>query len=84
MRAQRERPPAPARDGLLAYSVLSGAAATFAGAVASLAAEGSGARLLVWLVVTVAVACSAGIWWGRCPATAHRLVPGRMSRSGHR
>jgi hypothetical protein len=81
---QDNRGSAPARDGFLAYCVLSGAVATLAGAAASLLAGGAGSRLLVWIAVAAVVACAAGIWWGRSPARARRLVVGRLLRSGHR
>src|SRR5215472_11615966 len=68
--ADRETPPSP---NALAYSLLSGAIATVAGALASLTVAGT-VKLAVWCAVTGATAAASGLahdsaatsacWWG--------------------
>ncbi|TQE19148.1 hypothetical protein Sipo8835_17265 [Streptomyces ipomoeae] len=57
---------------LALFSLVTGVLAVGLGAVAALLVPGSEAKLLVWLVVTVLAAASAGLWWGLTPG-AERL-----------
>lgn len=57
---------------LALFSLMTGVVAVGLGALATLLVPGAEAKGLVWLVVTVLVAASAGLWWGLTPG-AERL-----------
>ncbi|GAA3800469.1 hypothetical protein [Streptomyces chiangmaiensis] len=52
---------------LALFSLTTGMFAVGVGALAALLVPGSLARALVWLVVTIAAASCAGLWWGLTP-----------------
>lgn len=52
---------------LALFSLTTGVFAVGVGALAALLVPGSLARALVWLVVTIAAASCAGLWWGLTP-----------------
>lgn len=59
---------------LALFSLTTGVFAVGFGALAALLVPGSSARALVWLVVTVAAAGCAGLWWGLTPLTERLRV----------
>ncbi|MBB4791059.1 small-conductance mechanosensitive channel [Streptomyces nodosus] len=59
---------------LALFSLTTGVFAVVAGALAALLVPGSTARALVWLVVTIVAAVSAGLWWGLTPVTERLRV----------
>jgi hypothetical protein len=56
------------RPNVIAYSLTSAAVATIAGAVVSLAANGT-ARVAVWCAVTGAFSIVSGLAWGSAPVS---------------
>ncbi|GGX81666.1 hypothetical protein GCM10010510_28370 [Streptomyces anandii JCM 4720] len=52
----------PVVAGAVTFTLGTGAVATLAAALASLAVEGALAKRIVWVVVAVAVAVAAGVW----------------------
>jgi hypothetical protein len=56
------------RPNVLGYSLVSATIATVAGAMASLAADGT-ARVAVWCAVTGAVSVASGLAWDSAPVS---------------
>jgi hypothetical protein len=73
------RPSLVAAAPLALFSLTTGVFAVGIGALAALLVPGSPARALVWLVVTVAAAACAGLWWGLTPVTERLRVLDRAA-----